>query len=101
MTMRVRRTVTFPSFFGDLSQEKIHDCLWKEVKVVLKDEQFLKMNKDFHESFALIDACARAAQQVKLYADDNSIGPLARNLVIQYLLDHFICVWTEILNSEH
>ena len=71
------------------------------MKVVLKDEQFLKMNKDFHESFALMDACTIAAQQVKLYADDNSIGPLARSAVIKYLLDHFICVWTEILNSEH
>ena len=99
--MRVRRTVTFPSFFGDLSQKKIHDCLWKEVKVLLKDEQFLKMKKDFHESFALINACARAARQVRLYADDNSISPLPRNRVIAYLLDHFICVWTEILYSEH
>ena len=95
-----RRVVPFPSFFGNLSPKKIHDCLWKEVTVVLQDEQFLKMNKNFHESHLLIDAIARAAVQVKIYADDHDVGPLARNLVMGYLFDHFICVWVEILHSE-
>lgn len=100
MYQRIRGRNKFPSFFGNLSAAKIHQCLWNEVDVVLQDEEFLKMNHNFHMSSSLIEACARAAVEVKRYADEEGVGPIGRNLVISYLLTHFMRVWTEILISE-
>ena len=88
-----------PSFFQHLQPDKIHVYLWEEVAPLLDDEQFLLIKNKFFECADLVDACARAAQRIKEYADDEGIA-LPRNLVIGYLMDYFTRVWTQILNSE-
>lgn len=88
-----------PSFFQHLQPNKLHAFLWEEVALLVKDEQFLSIRKNFYESPDLVDACTRAARKVKEYADEEGVS-LPRNLVIGYLMDYFIRVWTQMLNSE-